>query len=129
MTSRPTTPPRLTRIATRTGDDGTTGLGDGSRIAKHRPRIAALGDVDELNCSLGVLRAEALPDDIDRRLAQVQHDLFSLGGELAVPGHAMLGQAQVAALDDWLAADNATLSPLQEFILPGGCRSAALAHA
>lgn len=128
MTSSSAPPPRLTRIATRTGDDGSTGLGDGSRIAKHSPRIVALGEVDELNSTLGVLRTEPLPQAFDHRLAQVQHDLFSVGGELAVPGHAMLGPAEVAALDAWLAADNATLPPLREFILPGGCRPAALAH-
>lgn len=124
----PAAPHRLTVIATRTGDDGTTGLGDGTRVAKSSPRIEALGAVDELNSQLGLLRCEALPAAVDAVLDAVQHDLFDLGAELAVPGHAALALERVAALDHALAHHNATLTPLREFILPGGCRAAALAH-
>ena len=119
---------RLTQIATRTGDDGTTGLGDGSRVTKADARVAAMGDVDELNSQLGVLLAEPLPDDVRTLLVTIQHELFNLGGELSIPGHAILKREAVAALDDALAAHNATLPRLKEFILPAGTRSAALAH-
>ncbi|MGU7782317.1 cob(I)yrinic acid a,c-diamide adenosyltransferase [Burkholderia sp. PU8-34] len=119
---------RLSKIATRTGDDGTTGLGDGRRIGKDDVRIAAIGDVDELNSNLGVLLAEPLPDDVRAALVTIQHDLFDLGGELCIPGHTVLDDTHLARLDQWLADYNATLSPLKEFILPGGSRSAALAH-
>jgi len=119
---------RLTRIATRTGDDGSTGLGDGSRVAKHHLRVQAMGDVDELNSTLGVLLAELLPADLRELLGGVQHELFSLGGELSMPGHALLPEEAVARLDEALERYNAALPPLREFILPGGTRSAALAH-
>lgn len=119
---------RLTRIATRTGDDGTTGLGDGSRVAKDAARVQAMGDVDELNSLLGVLACEDLPGDVRDALVDIQHDLFDLGGELSIPGHAMVTAAQVAALDDRLAAHNATLPALEEFVLPGGSRAASVAH-
>ena len=119
---------RLRKIATRTGDDGTTGLGDGRRVGKDDVRIAAIGDVDELNSNVGVLLAEPLPDDVRAVLVTIQHDLFDLGGELCVPGHTVLGDAHLARLDQWLADYNATLPPLKEFILPGGARTAALAH-
>jgi cob(I)alamin adenosyltransferase len=119
---------RLTRIATRTGDDGTTGLGDGTRVAKDALRVHALGDVDELNSTLGVLVCEDLPDDVRAALSDIQHDLFDLGGELSIPGYTMVTEAQVAALDDWLATSNATLPRLEEFILPGGSRAASIAH-
>lgn len=119
---------RLSKIATRTGDDGTTGLGDGRRVGKDDVRIAAIGDVDELNSNVGVLLAEPLPDDVRAVLVTIQHDLFDLGGELCVPGHTLLGDAHLARLDQWLADYNATLPPLKEFILPGGARTAALAH-
>ena len=119
---------RLTQIATRTGDDGTTGLGDGSRVAKSSLRIAALGDVDELNSQLGVLLAEPLPDDVRELLVVIQHELFNLGGELSIPGHEVLKVEAVARLDAALARHNATLPRLKEFILPAGTRSAALAH-
>jgi len=119
---------RLTRIATRTGDDGTTGLADGSRVAKSDRRVAAMGEVDELNSQLGVLLAEPLPDDVRSLLQQVQQQLFNLGGELSLPGQVLLGDQAVAALDQALERHNATLPPLAEFILPGGTRSAALAH-
>ena len=119
---------RLTQIATRTGDDGTTGLGDGSRVAKSHLRIAALGDVDELNSTLGVLLAEPLPDDVRELLVIVQHELFNLGGELSIPGFTLLKDDAVAGLDAALARYNETLPRLMEFILPAGTRSAALAH-
>ncbi|MFT0545046.1 cob(I)yrinic acid a,c-diamide adenosyltransferase [Allopusillimonas ginsengisoli] len=119
---------RLSVIATRTGDKGTTGLGDGSRIDKDAPRIVALGDVDELNSVLGLWRTETLPDDVDALLGKIQHHLFDLGGELCIPGHTALMPEQVQFLDEALAHYNAGLSKLQEFILPGGCRAAALAH-
>ena len=94
---------RLSKIATRTGDDGTTGLGDGRRVGKDDVRIAAIGDVDELNSNVGVLLAEPLPDDVRAVLVTIQHDLFDLGGELCVPGHTVLGDAHLARLDQWLA--------------------------
>ncbi|AQQ19197.1 cob(I)yrinic acid a,c-diamide adenosyltransferase [Burkholderia cenocepacia] len=119
---------RLSKIATRTGDDGTTGLGDGRRIGKDDARIAAIGDVDELNSNLGVLLAETLPDDVRTALVTIQHDLFDLGGELCIPGHAVLDDTHLARLDQWLADYNATLPPLKEFILPAGLRAASLAH-
>ncbi len=119
---------RLTQIATRTGDDGTTGLGDGSRVAKDHLRICAMGEVDELNSHLGVLLAEPLPADIRRLLIEVQHELFNLGGELSIPGFELLKPAAVVHLDEALANFNAALPRLKEFILPAGTRSAALAH-
>ena len=119
---------RLTQIATRTGDDGTTGLGDGTRVAKSDLRIAALGDVDELNSTLGVILAEPLPDDVRELLVTIQHELFNLGGELSIPGYSLLKDEAVAHLEAALARYNATLPRLKEFILPAGTRSAALAH-
>ncbi|MFD1559167.1 cob(I)yrinic acid a,c-diamide adenosyltransferase [Paraburkholderia silviterrae] len=119
---------RLSKITTRTGDDGTTGLGDGSRVRKDDVRIAAIGEVDELNSHIGVLLCETLPDDVRAALTVIQHDLFDLGGELCMPGHTIVTDAHLARLDGWLAEYNATLPPLKEFILPGGSRAAALAH-
>ena len=119
---------RLTQIATRTGDDGTTGLGDGSRVAKDHLRVQAMGDVDELNSQLGVLLAELLPADVRELLIVIQHELFNLGGELSIPGFALLAEGAVLRLDQALAEHNATLPRLAEFILPAGTRSAALAH-
>jgi len=119
---------RLSQIATRTGDDGTTGLGDGSRVPKDHRRVAAMGDVDELNSSLGVLLAEPLPSDVRELLVVVQHELFNLGGELSIPGYSLVKAEAVAALDAALARHNAALPRLAEFILPAGTRSAALAH-
>jgi cob(I)alamin adenosyltransferase len=119
---------RLTRIATRTGDDGTTGLADGTRLPKSHLRVQALGDVDELNSTLGLLLTEPQPDDVREVLVTIQHELFNLGGELSLPGHALVSPAAVAALDRALEHYNATLPPLKEFILPGGTRGAALAH-
>lgn len=119
---------RLSKIATRTGDDGTTGLGDGSRVSKDDARIAAIGDVDELNSCIGVLLCEPMPSDVRDALTRIQNDLFDLGGELSIPGHSMIQTSHLAQLDAWLAEYNATLPPLKEFILPGGSRAAALAH-
>jgi len=119
---------RLTQIATRTGDDGTTGLGDGKRVPKDHLRIAAMGDVDELNSGLGVLLAEALPDDVRELLVTIQHELFNLGGELSIPGYELLKAEAVERLDQALAHYNAQLPRLKEFILPAGTRAAALAH-
>ena len=119
---------RLTAISTRTGDAGTTGLGDGSRCLKSAARIQALGDVDELNSHLGLLRSLGLPEAIDVLLSQVQHDLFDLGGELSVPGMTLLKPEQVATLDEALKDYNGRLPPLAEFILPGGTQTASQAH-
>lgn len=119
---------RLSKIATRTGDKGDTGLGDGTRVAKDSARIQALGDIDELNSSIGVLLAGKLPAKPRQALLQVQHDLFDLGGEVCIPGHAMISEAQVLQLDALLEVYNKRLPPLKEFILPGGTRAAALAH-
>jgi cob(I)alamin adenosyltransferase len=119
---------RLTKIATRTGDDGTTGLGDGSRTRKDSLRVAAMGDVDELNSTLGLLLAEDLPADVRDALMGIQHDLFDLGGELCIPGWENLAEVQVARLDALLEHYNEALPRLQEFILPGGSRAAAIAH-
>ena len=119
---------RLTQIATRTGDDGTTGLGDGSRVPKSHQRIAAMGDVDELNSNLGLLLAEPLPAAVRELLVLIQHELFNLGGELSIPGFELLKPQAVLALDQALASHNAQLPRLKEFILPAGTRSAALAH-
>ena len=119
---------RLTQIATRTGDDGTTGLGDGTRVAKDALRVQAMGDVDELNSGLGVLLAEPLPADVRELLVTIQHELFNLGGELSLPGYELLKADAVLRLDEALAHYNAALPRLAEFILPAGTRSAALAH-
>src|SRR6185312_15508483 len=119
---------RLSRIVTRTGDSGTTGLGDGSRVPKDSLRIEAIGAVDELNSSIGAVLAEPLPASIASLLTDVQHDLFDLGGELSIPGHAAMTPAHVARLEDAVTHYNADLPPLKEFILPGGTRPAALMH-
>jgi cob(I)alamin adenosyltransferase len=119
---------RLTQIATRTGDDGSTGLGDGTRVPKDHLRVQAMGDVDELNSGLGVLLAEPLPPDVRELLVVIQHELFNLGGELSIPGYTLLKQDAVLRLDEALEHYNAQLPRLKEFILPAGTRSAALAH-
>ena len=119
---------RLTQIATRTGDKGSTGLGDNTRVSKNSLRVHAMGDVDELNSNLGVLLCEDMPDAVRELLVQIQHQLFNLGGELSIPGFELLKQEAVLALDQALAQYNATLPALQEFILPAGSRAAALAH-
>jgi cob(I)alamin adenosyltransferase len=119
---------RLSKITTRTGDAGETGLGDGSRVSKASLRVQALGDIDELNSALGVLLAEALPASVRDALLDAQHALFDLGGEVSIPGHALLGETQVARLEQCLEEWNGALAPLKEFILPGGTRAAAAAH-
>ena len=119
---------RLSKIATRTGDDGTTGLGDGSRTRKDSLRIAAIGDVDELNSTIGLLQTEPLPQAVHTALTDIQHDLFDLGGELSIPGFESLADSRVERLDQLLERYNADLPRLQEFILPGGSRAAAIAH-
>jgi cob(I)alamin adenosyltransferase len=120
---------RLSKIVTRTGDSGTTGLGDGSRVAKDHPRIEAIGTVDELNSAIGLLLATpALPADISRVLLRIQHDLFDLGGELAIPGTKLVGEAHVRGLEADVESFNAGLPPLKEFILPGGGEGAARCH-
>lgn len=120
---------RLSKIITRTGDSGTTGLGDGSRVAKDSARIEALGAVDELNSWIGLLRATpALPTECGPWLLRIQHDLFDLGGELAIPGHSAVTALQVDQLETLVNDLNERLPPLKEFILPGGTRAAALAH-
>lgn len=119
---------RLSKIATRTGDAGTTGLGDGSRTDKDSVRIIAIGEVDELNSHLGLLLCEDMPADLRDELVTIQHDLFDLGGELCIPGYQMIKEAHVERLDELLAKYNATLPPLTEFILPAGSRAASQAH-
>ena len=119
---------RLTQIATRTGDNGTTGLGDNTRISKNALRVHAMGDVDELNSNIGVLLCEDLPDKVRDVLVEVQHQLFNLGGELSIPGFELLKSEAVLALDEALADHNAALPRLAEFILPAGSRAASLAH-
>lgn len=119
---------RLSKISTRTGDAGATGLGDGSRIDKDHARVYAMGDVDECNSVLGLLLCETLPNDVRAALTQIQHDLFDLGGELCIPGFINIKDEHVLRLDEYLARYNSTLPPLANFILPGGTRAAALAH-
>lgn len=119
---------RLSKIYTRTGDGGTTGLGDGSRTAKDSARIAALGDVDETNSLIGLILCEALPAEVRELLIGIQHDLFDLGGELSIPGANLLKATQPARLEAAIDRFNAELEPLKDFILPGGIRAAALIH-
>ncbi|WP_420591901.1 cob(I)yrinic acid a,c-diamide adenosyltransferase [Bacterioplanoides sp.] len=120
---------RLSKIATKTGDKGETGLGDGSRISKSSERMHAIGDVDELNSWVGMLRAELdEADDLIPLLHQIQHDLFDLGGELSVPGFNALQEVLISDLEDNLEALNDTMPPLKDFILPGGSKAAALCH-
>jgi cob(I)alamin adenosyltransferase len=119
---------RLTKIYTRTGDAGETGLGDSSRVPKDSQRVHALGEVDELNSVIGLLLAEELPASVRAALGSVQHDLFDLGGEVCIPGHASMSESQVTRLEALLDDYNRDLPPLKEFILPGGTRAASLAH-
>jgi cob(I)alamin adenosyltransferase len=118
---------RLTKISTRTGDDGSTGLANGTRVAKDSARITAIGNVDELNSHLGVLLAEPLPEEVRKELLRIQNDLFDLGAVLAAPG-APFDKARLVGLDGAITHHNADLPPLKEFILPGGSRAAALCH-
>ncbi|MBC7376205.1 MAG: cob(I)yrinic acid a,c-diamide adenosyltransferase [Burkholderiaceae bacterium] len=119
---------RLTQIATRTGDNGTTGLGDNTRVSKDSLRVHAMGDVDELNSNIGVLLCEELPPAVRELLVEVQHQLFNLGGEMSIPGFELLKAEALLALDQALAEHNEQLPRLQEFILPAGTRAASLAH-
>jgi cob(I)alamin adenosyltransferase len=119
---------RLTKIVTRTGDDGTTGLGDGTRVSKAAGRVAAMGDLDELNSALGCVLAEPVPEPVRAALAVAQNDLFDLGGEISIPGRVAMAEGHVLRLDQELEALNAGLPPLREFVLPGGDRAAAACH-
>lgn len=121
---------RLSAIATRTGDAGSTGLGDGSRVSKSDPRVSAMGEVDELNCAVGLLLAFGMPAavKVEQQLMDVQQDLLDLGGELSIPGYTLLKQGRVEALDTLLAALNDLLPHLREFVRPGGSIPAAQTH-
>lgn len=119
---------RLSKIYTKTGDDGTTGLGDGTRVAKDSARVAAYGTVDEANSAIGLLLAADMPGDVRELLTRVQHQLFDLGGELCIPGHAAIADADVEALEARLDHYNDDLPPLKDFILPGGGEAAARCH-
>ena len=119
---------RLSKIYTRTGDDGSTGLGDGSRVAKDSARVTAYGSVDEANSAIGIVLACDVPDPVREVLVGVQHQLFDLGGELCIPGHAAIHDADIDALERALDAHNAGLPPLKEFILPGGGEASARCH-
>ena len=119
---------RLSKIVTRTGDAGETGLATGARIAKTHPRVTAMGDIDELNCCLGLLLEAQLPQTVRDHLAPCQHELFNLGGELSMPPATLITEAHVLRLDQALLDLNATLPPLKEFVLPGGGEAGARAH-
>lgn len=119
---------RLSKIYTRTGDDGTTGLGDGSRVKKTNPRVEAMGAVDELNSIVGILLTQDVPEDIRAPLTDIQHELFDLGGELSIPGRNAITEGQIQRLETTLDQLNASLSPLKEFILPGGTQASATCH-
>lgn len=120
--------PRLSKIITRTGDDGTTGLAFGDRVGKDSLRIQAMGSVDELNSFIGVLLNETLPDEVRQSLLMIQHDLFDIGGELAMPWHAIVAESALLQLENQAQIWNENLPPLKEFILPGGSSQAAWAH-
>ena len=120
--------PRITRVYTRSGDDGSTGLGDGSRVAKDAVRVAAYGTVDEANCAIGLVLASSVPETIGTLLTAVQHQLFDLGGELCIPGHSAIFDADIERLEQHLDAHNEPLPPLKDFILPGGGEAAARCH-
>lgn len=120
---------RLTKIYTRTGDDGTTGLGDGTRVAKDHPRVEAYGSVDELNSAIGmILACDGLPEAVCQSLTDVQHRLFDLGGELCMPGHQVISDEDVRRLENHLDGFNSDLPPLKDFVLPGGGQAASAAH-
>jgi cob(I)alamin adenosyltransferase len=119
---------RLSKIYTRTGDDGTTGLGDGSRINKDSLRVEAMGDVDELNSVIGIMMTESMPDTLGTTLTQIQHDLFNVGGEICIPGYVILQQSRIDDLEQVIDSLNENLPPLKEFILPGGTKAAAYCH-
>jgi cob(I)alamin adenosyltransferase len=119
---------RLSKIYTRTGDDGTTGLGDGSRINKDSLRVEAMGDLDELNSVIGIMMTESVPASLVSLLTQIQHDLFNVGGEICIPGYVILQQSRITELEHAIDSLNEQLTPLKEFILPGGTRTAAYCH-
>ena len=119
---------RLTRIVTRTGDDGTTGLGDGTRVGKDSPRVQAMGDLDELNSALGCVLAEEIPPEVAEALASVQNDLFDVGGEVCIPGRSALWDAHIDEIERRIEKLREPLAPLREFVLPGGTRAAAACH-
>lgn len=119
---------RLSKIVTRTGDAGTTGLGDGSRVGKDCLRIDCIGEIDELNSAIGVLLAEPLPENVRAALLRIQNDLFDLGGEICIPGSSYINEEHVARLEELATQFNADLPALKNFILPGGTRPASLAH-
>ena len=119
---------RLSKIVTRTGDAGTTGLGDGSRVTKDCLRIETIGEIDELNSCLGIVLADTCPEPVRVALLGVQNDLFDLGGEICIPGTSLISEAHIERLETWVEEFNADLPPLKDFILPGGSRTAAQAH-
>jgi cob(I)alamin adenosyltransferase len=119
---------RLSKIYTRTGDDGTTGLGDGSRINKDSLRVEAMGDLDELNSIIGIMLTEPVPKNLEAILSHIQHDLFNVGGEICIPGYVILQQSRVTDLEGSIDLLNEHLAPLKEFILPGGTKAAAYCH-
>jgi len=119
---------RISRVYTRTGDDGSTGIADGSRIAKDTPLIHAIGEVDELNAAIGLLRAEVVPQEINQTLLDIQNNLFAVGGELAMPDFQIIGPTHIQQLEKQIDQHNETLEPLKEFILPAGNRAMALCH-
>jgi cob(I)alamin adenosyltransferase len=119
---------RLSKIYTRTGDDGTTGLGDGTRTTKTSSRVEAMGAVDELNSVIGLLISQSISDVMHQTLSEIQHTLFDLGGELSLPGHQLIQKDQVTRIENALDQMNETLAPLKDFILPGGSPSAAFCH-
>lgn len=119
---------RLSKLYTRTGDDGTTGLGDGSRIDKTDLRVSAMGDVDELNATIGLILSHEVSDDLLKVLTRVQHDLFNIGGELCMPNQTYFTNTSVEWIEQQIDHYNQDLPPLKEFILPGGAQSAAHCH-
>ena len=119
---------RLTKIVTRTGDDGTTGLGDGTRVGKEALRVAAMGDIDEANSAIGCVLAEPLPEAVRAALAAVQNVLFDLGGEICIPGRAAMLEEHLRGIERAIEALRKPLAPLREFVLPGGGRAAAACH-
>lgn len=119
---------RLSKIYTRTGDNGTTGLGDGSRINKDSLRVEAMGDVDELNSVIGIMLTEHVPATLVKTLTDIQHDLFNLGGEICIPGYVILQANRILELELAIDTLNANLAPLKEFILPGGSKTTAHCH-
>lgn len=119
---------RLTKIVTRTGDDGTTGLGDGTRVGKDALRVEVMGNLDELNCAIGCVLAESPPEGVKAALRAIQNDLFDLGGEVCIPGRSAMGDAHVEELDRRIETLRESLPPLREFVLPGGTHAAAACH-